>query len=114
MHRVLGVVTAFVLIAITSVGGLIAAEPSFRGRRFGGGEGIAVDMDFHRNPALPDVLILGDSISIGYTPFVRSKLKGVANVFRPLQADGKKPMNCSSSANGLKLLIPGWKIVDGG
>ena len=32
---------------------------------------------------LPKVLLLGDSISIGYTPFVKRKLAGVANVFRP-------------------------------
>ena len=30
--------------------------------------------------ALPDVLIIGDSISIGYTPFVAQLLKGKANV----------------------------------
>jgi len=32
---------------------------------------------------LPDVLILGDSISLGYTPLVKEKMKGVANVSRP-------------------------------
>ena len=32
---------------------------------------------------LPDVLILGDSISLGYTGMVKAKLKGVANVSRP-------------------------------
>lgn len=33
-------------------------------------------------PALPNVLIYGDSISNAYTPVVRSSLKGVANVYR--------------------------------
>ena len=33
--------------------------------------------------ALPNVLILGDSISMGYTPFVKKRLAGVANVSRP-------------------------------
>lgn len=33
-------------------------------------------------PGLPRVLIIGDSISIGYTPFVRELLQGVANVHR--------------------------------
>ena len=33
--------------------------------------------------ALPNVLILGDSISMGYTPFVKKRLAGVANVTRP-------------------------------
>ena len=32
--------------------------------------------------ALPNVLIYGDSISIGYTPRVREQLKGKANVYR--------------------------------
>ncbi|MDF7799572.1 SGNH/GDSL hydrolase family protein [Pontiellaceae bacterium B1224] len=34
------------------------------------------------NPALPNVLIYGDSISIHYTPRVREKLKDQANVYR--------------------------------
>ena len=35
------------------------------------------------NPALPNVLIIGDSISIGYTVPVRNLLTGKADVFRP-------------------------------
>lgn len=34
------------------------------------------------DPALPNVLIYGDSISIGYTQVVRDKLAGTANVYR--------------------------------
>ncbi len=34
------------------------------------------------NPKLPNVLIVGDSISIGYTVAVRTLLKGKANVYR--------------------------------
>jgi hypothetical protein len=34
------------------------------------------------DPALPDVLLIGDSISIGYTVDVRKLLKGKADVFR--------------------------------
>ncbi|MFI3263875.1 MAG: SGNH/GDSL hydrolase family protein [Rikenellaceae bacterium] len=34
------------------------------------------------NPDLPNVLIIGTSISIGYTPFVRENLAGKANVYR--------------------------------
>jgi len=40
------------------------------------------------DPALPRVLIIGDSISIGYTPFVRASLKGVANVHRVFENGG--------------------------
>ena len=36
----------------------------------------------NRDPSLPDILLIGNSISIGYTPEVRSLLKGVANVYR--------------------------------
>ena len=56
------------------------------------------------DPALPDVLIIGDSISIGYTLLVRSELKGAANVLRPLDKGGKKPFNCGDSGRGLQLL----------
>ena len=54
---------------------------------------------FLRNE-LPDVLILGDSISIGYTPFVQKFLNGKANVFRPVLEDGK-PENCQGTTNGI-------------
>ena len=39
------------------------------------------------DPALPRVLIIGDSISIGYTLPLRAALDGIANVHRP-------PTNC--------------------
>ena len=42
-------------------------------------EALAVVSD---NPRLPRVLLIGDSISIGYTPIVRELLGGVANVHR--------------------------------
>jgi acyl-CoA thioesterase-1 len=44
-------------------------------------------------PELPRVLILGDSISIGYTPRLRKLLEGKANVHRPAT-------NCRWSAFG--------------
>lgn len=45
-------------------------------------------------PGLPRVLLIGDSISIGYTLPVRAALKGKANVHRP-------PGNCSSTGYSL-------------
>ena len=45
------------------------------------------------DPGLPRVLIIGDSISIGYTPRVRKLLQGKANVHRP-------KTNCRWSAYG--------------
>ena len=50
---------------------------------------------------LPNVLILGDSISIGYTPFVQEMLKGKANVFRPMLENGK-PENCAGTTKGVE------------
>jgi acyl-CoA thioesterase-1 len=49
------------------------------------------------NPELPRVLILGDSISIGYTLPLRAELKNEANVHRP-------PENCASTREGLENL----------
>jgi acyl-CoA thioesterase-1 len=45
-------------------------------------------------PNLPRALLIGDSISMGYTPIVRELLKGKANVHRP-------PENCGDSARGI-------------
>lgn len=49
------------------------------------------------DPALPRVLLIGDSVSRGYTTPVRGLLSGRANVHRA-------PENCGSSANGLRKL----------
>lgn len=46
------------------------------------------------DPALPRVLLIGDSISIGYTVPTREALKGKANVHRPLT-------NCGPTTKGL-------------
>lgn len=71
---------------------------------------------FEPDPALPDVLILGDSISISYTLPVRSRLKGRANVYRPMRADGKGPDNCGDTTIGLANLDKWlgdrpWKVI---
>ncbi|MCA9041552.1 MAG: hypothetical protein KDA65_14460, partial [Planctomycetaceae bacterium] len=42
------------------------------------------------------VLILGDSISIGYTPTVQKLLQEEAVVMRPMR-DEKKPENCQGT-----------------
>ncbi len=49
------------------------------------------------DPTLPRVLIIGDSISIGYTPSVRQRLKGKANIHRI-------PENGGNTNRGLKSL----------
>jgi hypothetical protein len=49
---------------------------------------------------LPRVLIIGDSISMGYTEPVKKKLEGIAEVTRPKE-------NCQHTAHGLKR-IDAW------
>lgn len=47
------------------------------------------------DPDLPRVLIIGDSISVGYTLPTRALLKGKANLHRP-------PTNCGPTTRGLE------------
>jgi hypothetical protein len=69
-----------VLLTVLSVGSpLSAAKPKKEAA-------VAID------PKLPNVLILGDSISIGYTPVVRAALQGKANVLRPKANCGETRM----------------------
>jgi acyl-CoA thioesterase-1 len=49
------------------------------------------------DPALPRVLMIGDSISVGYTLAVREALAGKANVHRPAA-------NCGNTSKGLQYL----------
>jgi len=57
---------------------------------------------FTPDPKLPNVLIIGDSISIGYTLDVRTLLAGKANVFRPLSGNDMSAENCSGTTKGVK------------
>lgn len=54
------------------------------------------------DPKLPNVLLIGDSISIGYTRLVREKLAGKANVYRPMR--DQNPDNCGDTSIGLERL----------
>ena len=60
------------------------------------------------------VLIIGDSISMNYTPHVRSTLQsaGDAVVVRPTLANGRAE-NCAGTNNGIKH-IDRWLQLDGG
>lgn len=60
-----------------------------------------------------DVLLLGDSISIGYTPHVRTALEGRARVVRPMNASGRSAQNCQGTNNGVQKLEE-WLGIDGG
>jgi len=57
---------------------------------------------FTPDPELPNILILGDSISIGYTLQVRELLKGIANVHRPMGKRNNRRENCQGTTTGLK------------
>jgi acyl-CoA thioesterase-1 len=64
---------------------------------------------------LPKVLILGDSISIGYFPFVKELLEGKAFVTRPFKEDGS-PENCQGTTNGVQHIERwigdiGWDLI---
>ena len=80
-------VSAMALLVTTGAAGeptpVTASKPA--ARVLDGGPDVA---------GLPRVLLLGDSISLGYHAFVRTSLAGIANVYRPAE-------NCSSSAYGL-------------
>jgi lysophospholipase L1-like esterase len=49
---------------------------------------------------LPKVLIIGDSISIGYFPFVKELMNGKAEVTRPFKENGNSE-NCQGTSNGV-------------
>jgi acyl-CoA thioesterase-1 len=60
-------------------------------------------------PGLPRVLLIGDSISMGYTIPVREALKGKANVHRPTE-------NCGPTSRGVERLESwlgqgGWDVI---
>lgn len=70
--------------------------------------------DLIDQPAPLRVLLLGDSISIGYTPFVREALRGRAIVARPTRGpDDRAPANCQGTIHGVRHLER-WLAQDGG
>jgi len=87
-----------------------------QGKKGGGAKTQPADLRIQPDPALPNVLLLGDSISIGYTLPVRARLKGSANVFRPVNADGSAE-NCADTGKGLAALdrwlalAPKWDVI---
>ena len=69
--------------------------PRYKRRRVEGRSGC---WDFVQDdPSLPRVLLIGDSVSGGYTLAARKHLAGKANVH-------KAPENCGPTGNGLKKL----------
>lgn len=54
----------------------------------------------------PKVLILGDSVSMGYTRFAKEKLESIADVYRPDD-------NCGGTTKGVQF-IDQWLKINGG
>lgn len=63
------------------------------------------------DPALPRVLIIGDSISIGYTAGVRKKLKGIANVHRVPGNAGHTGMGLANLDKWLHEKNGSWDLI---
>jgi lysophospholipase L1-like esterase len=76
-----------------------------------------VDLRITPDPKLPNVLLLGDSISIGYHLPVRELLAGKANVFRPVNPKTGGADNCSDTSKGVASLDawlamqPKWDVI---
>ena len=68
------------------------------------------------DPRLPDVLLIGDSVSLDYTSQVRSLLRGKANILRPVDSKTGRPINCGSTEGGLRGIeeVAGCRRVDSG
>ena len=63
------------------------------------------------DPKLPRVLLIGDSISIGYTVQVRALLKGKANVHRVPTNGGDTGRGISGLPKWLKTLGGEWDVI---
>lgn len=76
-----------------------------------------IDLRITPNPALPNVLLIGDSISIGYHSAVSGALKEKANVFRPVNSANGAADNCSDTSKGVSsldrwlALAPKWDVI---
>ncbi len=65
---------------------------------------------------LPNVLLIGDSISIGYTLETRALMKGKANIYRPILQGKDEPWNCGhtgsiNAALDRMLAGPKWDVI---
>lgn len=65
---------------------------------------------------LPNVLLIGDSISIGYTLQTRELLAGKANVYRPILEGKDEPWNCGHTGSilgGIDRMLAGpkWDVI---
>ncbi|MBB3207842.1 hypothetical protein FHS27_003669 [Rhodopirellula rubra] len=90
-------VSASLILLFASTAGARAQELADKEELYTGKEYHSAFANPKDDPSLPNVLIIGDSISIGYTVDVRKKLSGKADVFRI-------PTNGKYAAHGLEKL----------
>ena len=89
LGRTVGVLT----VALIPAGGVCAQDQARKPKAKG--KPRAWQRPIQDVPGLPRVLLIGDSISIGYTAPTRKLLDGKANVHRPL-------VNCGPSSRGVQ------------
>ncbi|MBM3333480.1 SGNH/GDSL hydrolase family protein [Candidatus Sumerlaeota bacterium] len=98
--RVFSAIISFAVILLIAPSGHCAAAKAKAAKAKAAARKAAPNPAFAEvkdDPALPRVLLIGDSISIGYTTYTRELLRGVANVHRI-------PTNGGPTINGLKNL----------
>ena len=100
----------FLTLLLTSTT-LIAVEPGSAEEKAKGKKWIPTPIE-----GKPNALIIGDSISIGYTLQVRELLEGQVNLYRPILEGTDQPWNCghTSSINaGLDRMLKGpkWDVI---
>lgn len=91
----------FTVTLVAAIGALIIGAQANPAAPYTPAADLKGQWSFDPDPALPNVLIIGDSISIAYTLAVRELLKEQANVHRPLKDDGKGPENSGDTIIGL-------------
>ncbi len=87
-------IVPFALLLVTVITAVASAQQSAKRTKRPPNPAMAPTQD---DPNLPRVLLLGDSISIGYTVAVREALAGKANVHRPAA-------NCGPTIRGLEAI----------
>ena len=109
--RILARAAAFLILAMLSAKPLASGNDAVPNNKIEAGsaeeKAAGLTWAFTPDPRLPNALILGDSISFGYTLKVRKLLANVANVYRPLDHGDKTPTNCADTGKGIKYL-PQW------
>jgi len=85
--------TLLLLAVLVFLGTVAQAEPPASSAKIPD----AASLQIADEPNLPRVLLVGDSISMGYTLPVRKRLRGRANIHHP-------PENCGDTGRGLRKL----------